>query len=767
VSNQLNLLARITQLIGDSQDFRETVDNIVAMVKQEMHTDACSLYLYDEEKNKLVLVATEGLDDAAIGKVDMPPSEGLTGLVFETRTPLIVQDAHKHPRFRYFPVTKEEKFRTFLGVPLISRGGPIGVLVVQDHENRTYNTQELQLFNTIAGQAAGVVTNARLLRELSVEGASPRPSMEPVRRSLVFHGTPATPGIAMGPAVLMETEDDLHYLVEEHTEDIPGERTRFGEAILAARKEIEVLKERVQQQLGEEDASIFNIHLMMLEDQGFTQKVLEVIDTGSTALYAVKRVIAGYLKSFQQIDDSYLRDRAVDIEDIGRRIIRLLSDKGRDGILHFTEEGILVTRLITPSDAATLSTELVQGIATSAGGHTSHAIILSRSLGIPCVVGIDELLESVQPGDYLIVDGNTGNLFVNPDESVIKEYRRLLDDYTRHMVELVAEKELPAVTLDGHSVQLMSNAGLLSDLKFVDYYGAEGIGLYRTELPFMARSVLPTEDEQYRIYRNMVEGMGGKPVKIRTLDVGGDKTIAYLNLPIEENPFLGWRSIRMCMEKIDIFKTQLRAILRAARHGPVSIMIPMISTLEEMLGVNRLIEETRRELESAKVPFNGSVPVGLMIEIPSAAHLAGKLAREADFFSIGTNDLTQYTLAVDRNNKRVAHLYDPMNPAVLNLISMTTKAARDAGIPVSVCGEIAADPVWTPLLIGLGVTELSMNAASIPLIKRSVRLVRKEDCHRAARRALKAGTSADVRRIMSRLEQMISERVMFKSSELS
>jgi phosphotransferase system enzyme I (PtsI) len=282
----------------------------------------------------------------------------------------------------------------------------------------------------------------------------------------------------------------------------------------------------------------------------------------------------------------------------------------------------------------------------------------------------------------------------------------------------------------------------------------------------MARSILPTEDEQYRIYRNMVEGAGGKPVKIRTLDVGGDKSIPYLNLPEEENPFLGWRSIRMCLEKADIFKTQLRAILRAARHGPVSILIPMVSTLEEVLGVKRLIEETRRELERAKVPFSTSVPLGLMIEVPSAAQLAGKLAREVDFFSIGTNDLTQYTLAVDRNNKRVAHLYNPMNPAVLKLIAMTTRAAREAGIPVAACGEVAADPIWTPLLIGLGVTEFSMNAASIPLIKRSIRLIRQEDCLRAARRALKAGTSAEVRRIISRFEQMISEQVVFQPAEI-
>jgi phosphotransferase system enzyme I (PtsI) len=282
----------------------------------------------------------------------------------------------------------------------------------------------------------------------------------------------------------------------------------------------------------------------------------------------------------------------------------------------------------------------------------------------------------------------------------------------------------------------------------------------------MARSILPTEDEQYRIYRSMVEGAKGKMVNIRTLDVGGDKAIPYLNFPVEDNPFLGWRSIRMCLEKVDIFKTQIRAIMRAARHGPVGILIPMVSTLEEVKGIRRLMEESRMELKSSKTSHNSSVQVGLMIEVPSAALLAGKLSREVDFFSIGTNDLTQYTLAVDRNNKRVAHLYDSMNPAVINLISMTARAAREAGIPIAVCGEIASDPLWTPLLIGLGITELSMNASSIPLIKRTIRLTRREDCLRAARRALKAGTSADVRRILSRFEKMIQAEVVFQPTEL-
>jgi len=762
----LSLLDRITRVIGESHDFRGTVNNIVSLVKEEMHTDVCSLYLYDEEKNLLILVATKGLDASAIGKVEMKPSEGLTGLVFESITPIIVQDAHDHPRFRYFPVTQEENFKTFLGVPLISRRSPIGVLVIQDRENRTYSTQELHLFNTIAGQVAGVVVNARLLRELTARSPDIPSLPEPERSSLVLHGTPATPGIAMGPAAIMEVYEDFHYIIEERTDDPEGQKKKFREAAEAGRNEIEALRERVQEQLGEDDAGIFNIHLMMLEDQGFNQKVFELIDSGTTALYAVKSVLAGYLKSFQDIDDQYLKDRAVDIEDVGRRVIRLLSDQSRDGSLHFQEEGILITRLITPSDAAVLSTEMIRGVATSAGGHTSHAIILSRSLGIPCVVGIEELLDIVQPGDYIIVDGNTGNVFINPEKVIVKEYQRLLKDYTRHVVELVSEKELPAVTLDGFKVELMANVGLLSDLKFIDYYGADGIGLYRTELPFMARSILPTEDEQYRIYRNMVEGAKGKMVNIRTLDVGGDKRIPYLSFPAEENPFLGWRSIRMCLEKADIFKTQIRAIMRAARHGPVSVLIPMVSTLEEVMGVRRLMEESRVELKSAKVPHGSSVQIGLMIEVPSAALLASKLAREVDFLSIGTNDLTQYALAVDRNNKRVAHMYDSMNPAILSLIAMTARAAREGGIPIAVCGEIAADPLWTPLLIGMEISVLSMNASSIPLIKRSIRLIRHADCQRAARRALKAGTSAEVRRIMSRFDKMIQAEVVFQPTEI-
>ncbi len=766
VKYQISLLDRITRVIGESHDFRETVDNIVSLVKEEMHTDVCSLYLYDEEKNRLFLVATEGLDPDAIGKVEMKPSDGLTGLVFETMTPLVVQDAHEHPRFKYFPITREEKYKTFLGVPLISRKSAIGVLVVQDRDNKTYNTQELQFFNTIAGQVAGVVVNARLLQELTTGSPSSLSIPKPEKSSLILQGTPATPGIAMGPAVLMEIYDDFHYIVEEHSDDPENQKRKFRQAAEAGRKEIEALRARVQEQLGEDDAGIFNIHLMMLEDQGFNQRVLEVIDSGTTALYAVKSVLAGYLRSFNEIDDQYLKDRAVDIEDVGRRVIRLLSDQSRDGSLHFHEEGILITRLITPSDAAILSTEKVQGVATSAGGHTSHAIILSRSLGIPCVVGIEDLLEIVQPGDYVIVDGNTGSVFLNPDDSVVNEYRRLLKDYTKHVVELVSEKELPAVTLDGYKVDLMANVGLLSDLKFIEYYGADGIGLYRTELPFMARSILPTEDEQYRIYRRMVEGAMGKMVNIRTLDVGGDKSIPYLSFPAEENPFLGWRSIRMYLEKADIFKTQIRAIMRAGRHGQVSIMIPMVSSFDEVKGVQRLIEESRVELKSSRIPHNSTVRVGLMIEVPSAALLAGKLAREVDFLSLGTNDLTQYTLAVDRNNKRVAHMYDPMNPAVLNLISITARAAKEANIPVSVCGEIAADPLWTPLLIGLGIEELSMNTSSIPLIKRSIRLIRHDDCLRAARRALKASTSAEVRRIMSRFEKMIQTEVVFHPAEV-
>ncbi len=764
-TKKLEFLDRITNVIAESHDFRGTVDNIVTMIREEMQADVCSLYLHDEEKGDLVLVATSGLDQSAVGKVRMSPAEGLTGLVFESRKSLFLQNADKHPSFKYFPETREEEFKTFLGVPIISHRRPLGVLIIQDRENRNYEKIELQLFNTIAGQVAGVLANARLLTELSASSPVPAKLTEPSRKSFLLRGTPATSGIAMGPAVVMETYDDLHYIIEEKSDNAAAEKRRLQRAFREAQKEIEVLRTRVHERLGAEDATIFNIHLMMLEDQGFKEKVLELIEKGSTATYALKSVISDYLKSFQEIDDQYLRDRAVDIEDVGRRLIRLMSDSPGESFLHIQGEGILITRLVTPTDVSNLSTEQVRGIATVAGGHMSHAIILARSLGIPCVVGIEELLEAVRTGDFIIVDGNTGNVFLNPDQNIINEYKRLLDDYNRHMVELVSEKDFPAVTLDGEKIKLMANAGLVSDLRLIQYYGADGIGLYRTEFPFMVRTKLPTEEDQFKIYKLMVEGAQGKPVNIRTLDVGGDKAISYLNMPQEENPFLGWRSIRMLTEKADIFKTQIRAILRAAQHGPVGILIPMVSILEELRAVRILIEESKRELEEEKVPFEPDVPLGVMIEVPSAAHLAGRIAREADFLTIGTNDLVQYVLAVDRNNKMVAHLYDPMNPAVLNLIHMTSRAAQEAGTSLGLCGEIAADPLWTPLLVGLGISVLSMNSASIPMIKRTIRLIRKEDCQRAAYRALRADSSAEVRRIMSRFEKIIQSQVLFHPEE--
>ncbi len=762
---RLGLLERITRMIGESHDFRETVDNIVSLVKKEMDTDVCSLYMYDEERNVLSMAATEGLNPDSIGKVEMRPSEGLTGLVFETKAPLVVQNADNHPRFKYFPVTKEEHFQTFLGVPLISRRNPIGVLIVQDREERTYSTQEIQLFNTIAGQVASVAVNAKLLNSLSMASGQTEIDIMPMTKPGILHGTAASPGIAMGRAIVLDTSEDYHYILEERTEDTEGELSAFRGALSKARDQVEQLQINIRHQLGDDDAAIFNIHLMMLEDKGFTQKVEDLINAGFTALYAVKSIIQDYRKSFAQIDDPYLKDRVVDIEDIGRRMVHILSGDSPAEPAGGDQSGILVSNMITPSDTAHLTEQQINGIATAGGGHTSHAIILSRSLGIPCVVGLSEVMESVHPGDFLIIDGNTGNIFINPDEELVAEFKRLMEEYNSFVVELVSEKSLPAQTLDGYGVELMANVGLLSDLKLVHFYGASGVGLYRTELPFIARNTLPTEDEQYRIYRRMIEGADGKVVTIRTLDIGGDKNIPYLKFSPEENPFLGLRSIRMCLEKQDVFKIQLRAVFRAARHGKVKLLIPMISSLEEVLKVKTIIEETVRELKRAGVPFNRNVPMGIMVEIPSAAVLAKKMAKEVDFFSIGTNDLIQYTLAVDRNNKRVAHLYDPMNPAVLNLIYTTAKAGKDAGIPVAVCGEVAGDPLWAPMLLGLGITELSMNAASIPLVKRAIRLIKHEDSVRAARRALKAGTADEVRRILQRFEHLITLEILYTPQE--
>jgi phosphoenolpyruvate-protein phosphotransferase len=513
------------------------------------------------------------------------------------------------------------------------------------------------------------------------------------------------------------TFDDIE---EVRAEDPKVERERFRRAVKRSIDEVEELKTRMTDRLPEVDSSLFDTHRMMLEDKSFLDKIYAFIDEGLAAVTALQLTIDEYVGAFSRMTDRYLRDRATDIRDIGHRLLRnLLGLEESSRTIH--PDSVLVAEELTLSDLAVIDHEHLRGIALATGGVTSHASILAKSFEIPTVVGVEHLLESVHEGDSVIVDGNSGIVYVSPSKDVLREYERLDREYRAFNLELESLRDVPAETRDGHRVRLFANIGLFGDLAFARRHGAEGVGLYRTEFPFLTYRDFPDEEEQVRLYRRVLEEMEGHRVTIRTLDLGADKYPSYWRMSKEENPFLGWRSIRISLELHELFKVQLRAVLRASAHGHVKILFPMISSLEEVWRAKELLEEARSELRQEGIPFDEQMPVGIMIEVPSAVYQAEELVREVDFLSLGTNDLIQYLLAVDRNNRKVAPLYEPLHPAVLRALQQVTRTAKAQGKWVGLCGEMAADPLCCPVLLGMGIDELSMGSFFIPVIKRLVR----------------------------------------------
>ncbi len=536
-----------------------------------------------------------------------------------------------------------------------------------------------------------------------------------------FHGVGVSPGISRGAVFVYRPEDEEPPAEKIVEEGIPNEIARFESALLATRHQIIDLQEKIAKSIGAKDASIFDAHLLVVEDRTLIDEVLRTLQRDLYKVEYIFAQVAGrYEKTLSLIDDPYLRERAMDIRDVTRRVIRnLLGKQGRD-LSAVTSPHILVAHNLTPSDTAQLNRRLVLGFATDVGSKTSHTAIMARSLNIPAVVGLHEILSHLALGDQVLLDGYNGLVIHNPSDQTLWEYGELEVKKTEVQQKLTKLRETECKTLDGRHVILSANIELPEDIDLVQQSGAEGIGLYRTEFFYLNKSDLPSEDAQAAGYRSVADRVLPDCVIIRTLDLGGDKSMSALNLPVEANPFLGWRAIRFCLERTDVFKTQLRAILRASASGNVRMMYPMISGVEEVRQANALLDECRAELREEGIPFDEKMQVGAMIEIPSAAIAADIIAREVDFFSIGTNDLIQYSIAVDRLNERIAHLYEPTHPAIVRLIRMIVDAGHAHNLWVGVCGEMAGDIALTPLLLGLGVDELSAGSALVPRVKRAV-----------------------------------------------
>jgi len=553
------------------------------------------------------------------------------------------------------------------------------------------------------------------------------------------------PGIAEGKVLIHLQEEEALPFRDLQENELDAEVARFEVALFATRGELKALQERLAQSPAAGDAGIFDAHLLVLEDPSLIEEVLRLIrKERHNAEFVFHSVSQKFIRTLAAIDDPYLRERAIDLEDVTRRVLRHLLGKSGQRLGGHDRSHIIVADELTPSDTATLNRENIAGFVTEKGSKTSHTAIMARALGIPAIVGLEGITANLESGCTILMDGYSGKIFLNPTPATKAAYR-LLAEEKEHVEEgLESLRGSDPVTWDGRRITLAANIEIPEELDEVAASGAEGIGLYRTEFLYFNRTVPPDEEEQYAVYRQVAERVAPHPVIIRTLDIGGDKPTECLELDHEENPFLGCRAIRFCLRHPEIFKTQLRAILRAGMHGNVKMMFPMISGLEELLHAKALLAEAAAELRAAGKPFREDVELGLMIEVPSAAIMAGMLAREVKFFSIGTNDLLQYLMAVDRGNERIAHLHDPANPAVVRVLKNVVDAAHEAGIWVGVCGELAGDLEFTPLLVGLGIDELSAGAAMVPRIKKAIRSLDMEACRQVVNHALSGERAAEI-----------------------
>lgn len=584
---------------------------------------------------------------------------------------------------------------------------------------------------------------------------------------LILKGVAAAPGIAAGFAFILGKQDFIVPPRAIMEKEIPIEIARFEEALIKTREEILGIQKKMTSDFNGLHAQIFDAHLLVLEDRTFIEEVIKRIkEEKLSAEYIFFEVLKKYMKIFSNIEDEYLRERVGDINDVGRRILKNLMDESKlHELNHLSEELIIVSHDLSPSDTASMYNKNILAFVTDMGGRTSHTAIMAKSLGVPAIVGLKDATLRINNQDYIIVDGRKGLLIINPTsetKALYKIEQTRIQEFRDQFKDL---RDLPSETLDGRKVEIFANLEFPEEIPAVQKQGASGIGLYRTEYFYMNRVDLPSEEEQYEAYKHVALTMAPHPVTIRTLDLGGDKFISSLQIPREMYPFLGWRAIRFCLARPDIFKTQLSAILRASVHGNVRLMYPMITGVGELRQANAILTEVKQKLKDEKIPFNVKISVGVMIETPSAAMTADLLAKEADFFSIGTNDLIQYALAVDRVSEQTAHLYDPGHPSILRLIKNTVDAAHQANVKVGLCGEMCSEPILALILLGLNLDELSMSALSIPQIKKLIRSVKLTDAQKLAEEVLKLSTGDEVEEFSRMRLQELAPHIIINNQE--
>ncbi len=736
----LDVLRRIVQEVSGARDLNHALTVIVRRVKHAMNADVCSVYLTDFNQQQYVLMANQGLNRGSVGVVRLGLSEGLVGLVGVREEPINIDNATESPYYRYFPETGEERYPAFLGVPIVHSRKVLGVLVVQRRDSIKFSEDEEALLITVAAQLAGTIAHAE------VSGGIDGLPGEAQNRSVAITGLPGAPGVAIGTAVVVYPPADLEAVPDRKADDIPAEIQVFLAAIEAVRADVHVLQERISEVLLPEDRALFDAYQLMLASDSLVNSTLDKINAGQWASAALRDTITEHALVFEDMEDAYLRERGEDVRDLGRRILMHMQ-RGARGRFKYPGDTILVGDTITASALAEVPPDCLKAVVSTKGSTTSHVAILSHALGIPAVMGTADLPVSQLDGKNVIVDGYRGRVYITPAKPVIDEYERLARAEEAISAELSTLRDLPATTTDGVCIPLYINTGLLADISSAANSGAEGVGLYRTEFPFMVRQRFPSEEEQRQVYRSVLTAVAPKPVTMRTLDIGGDKSLPYFPIK-EENPFLGWRGIRITLDHPELFLVQMRAMLRAnAGINNMKILFPMVTNVSEVDEAIRLLRRAHHELMDTE-PGITMPKVGVMIEVPAAVYQASAFAQRVDFVSVGTNDLTQYMLAVDRNNARVAGLYDSLHPAILRALAFIVEQAQLHGKPVGVCGEIAGDPLAALLLLGIGVEHLSMNAASLPRVKSVIRAFSADHARELVKNALDMENPGMVRRLV-------------------
>ena len=713
----LETLRHIIQEVNAAEGLNDALRIIVRRVRDAMGTEVCSVYMRDPSTGRFVFRATEGLKEDLIGVAGLAAGEGLVGLVAEREEPVNLENAENHPSFQFLPGIGEELYHAFLGVPIIHQRDVLGVLVVQQAHRRRFDESDEAFLVTMSAQLAGVIAHAQVTGAVQAEAVTG--SGAPAKIS----GVPGAPGVAIGTVVVVSPIADL-YAVPQRT--IKNRQRRqevhaFRDALDSVRKDIQAVADNLGAELNPEDHALFDVYLGILDDSTIGVEVVSLIKSGQWAQGALSQVMIAHIRHFERMEHSYLKERAVDVKDLGTRVLAYLQASDKEE-LHYPDQTILVGEELTASSLGEIPREKLAGLISVRGSGNSHVAILARAMGVPTVMGAVDLPYTKLQDRELVIDGYNGTVHLNPLPEVKRRFQDVVDEDRALSRDLESLRDEPCETLDGHRMPLWVNTGLMADVTRSLEQGAEGVGLYRTEIPFLLRDRFPSEEEQRQIYRNQLEAFAPKPVTMRTLDIGGDKALPYF--PIEEdNPFLGWRGIRVTLDHPEIFLAQIRAMLKANEGlGNLRIMLPMVCNIDELEEALDLIHRSHREIQQEGL--QGELPpIGVMVEVPSAVYQARAMAKRVSFMSVGSNDLTQYLLAVDRNNARVADLYHSLHPAVLEALAAVAAASKAENVPIGICGELAGDPEGAVLLLAMGYDVLSMNATSLPKVKKALRNV--------------------------------------------